>query len=159
MKDGDKGNLGQLRLILVVMMLGLAAFTVGAYVYQGGGTWLPEDKTAAMHLGLIAGIALLEAPFFIAVPLIVVGQVRSRLGTIADAERAAHIRHGFFTLRVTQAAMLEALGLVGLIAFWLTGSLLGLIGPAIAFLGIALLLPSQVRYEQFVERISAKAVL
>jgi hypothetical protein len=147
------------QIILGAMVLGMLAFAGVAIFVR------PQMEPADPGLGrtlLITLIALAvgELAAYLVLRMSVIRRLRASLGGQAGGPELERMVAGqVLSLTIIGAAMLEGCGLFGIVIYLVSGATVGLLAPALAIGGMALLLPTRERNARFVARITDEQTL
>lgn len=145
-------------LVAVALQFGTNSPPVGGPNSGSGGAGGGGGSSTVFGWALVGIAVYLLVQALVAAPLIRKGalkQARSDWQSDADlATRETQIFTRYLTQSVVAAAMLEAAGLVGVLALFLYGQWWGLVVSAGVIAALLMSLPSGVRYEAFVNDVA-----
>ncbi len=146
-------TLGQLQLIVGGLMSGVVALLAVALVVRP-----PAPHAFAATAARMPWLALLVVAVAGAAVLVIVlgrlleGRVRAEAVT-RDRPEGEYLP-GFATWTVVRGALVEGIGLLGVVAYLAVGVGAGLVTAAASFLGLLALFPTAARHEAFVDRVT-----
>ncbi|MFO0859043.1 MAG: hypothetical protein U0570_00705 [Phycisphaerales bacterium] len=160
MTKASDTNINTLRLICFMLSAGMLMFAIVAIVIalEKPGTFRqgPPRSPDWMFLVMTLATGIGALIIWTAARRFMLADARgqwSRPGDVALKERSIWGR--FSSMAITRAALAEGFGLLGIVSLLVAGQWWGLAAPLIAIGIILATLPSQDRYEQFLEKVTA----
>lgn len=152
----QRKQLATTRAVVMVLALGIAAFTVVVAVLVSNGG-VPAQPSLVAPLGATVGV--LGMSLVGMVPLLrrtIVKQTAQKVRANAASDAAGRLLgQGFAAATIGAAAAVEGWGLLGAVTLFLTGWWPAIVAPLVASgIILGLLLPTQERYEAFVREVT-----
>lgn len=112
---------------------------------------IPHDDGLGSTLLLVLPLlALGEMPAYVVLRQAAIARLRrSCADSSSDVERTTALLNGFVILTIIAGAMVEGLGLFGILIYLVSGKTLALLAPGVAIILLAAIFPSQEKARQF----------
>ena len=150
--------IASIRLCIISMLaclIGFGGFTVYRKLTADASSFDP-DMTNLM-LGLLGALILMELPVYVIVRKRFTDKLRNKYQACDSREsQEEELVKGFLTLTLIGAAIVEGIGLFGIVITLITGTWLTIVAPAIGLMLLCLLFPSRDRYNQFASNITGQ---
>ncbi|GJM25610.1 MAG: hypothetical protein DHS20C16_20250 [Phycisphaerae bacterium] len=141
MDDGEQNvseRLGALRIIVVLMALGIAAFTAMSQVVP----FEPNASQEKLMTMITVGMGVVSFVGYFVMRMVILSSARSKFDR-DDPQSAKSVSFQiYFLITLMGSALAEGFALLGIVASMITGQRLLLISAAIAVVAIALQFPT-----------------
>ena len=142
------------KIVVGAMAMGIIAFAVVVVVLVRGGAVAPQMDDAKLLLAALAAVAVPAIPIYLVLRQAFVKKLREKHGNAADKDLPIEeLAKQYFALTIIGGALVEGPSLFAIVIVLLTGNLASLVVPALGLIAFALLLPTQERFDSFVESV------
>jgi len=158
MEDELAKRLQPVKVVLLAMVFGVIGFAAVAYVLLRDGAFETNEKTGPVLLGLLGLLALGELPAYLIIRQSVTAKLRRRWQVEEPVNHpATFFGQPIATVAILGGAMVEGLGLFGVLVYLLAGNSWGLAAPAAAVSLLLAQIPTRQSTERFVSSTTATA--
>jgi len=143
-------SISTLRIVVIAMTVGVAAFTGVVYAIGSTRGALGRPASSEIMLAVLAALAAGAALAYFVVRRVIVSQLQRRCAGLDSHEDVTTLLMSqFFTLTVLGCALAEGPGLFGAVIYLLTQNALALLAPALAVLLLLAQFPTDGRFGSF----------
>ncbi|MBY0113432.1 MAG: hypothetical protein K2Y21_11460 [Phycisphaerales bacterium] len=159
------GTINTLRILCFALCSSLALFSSLAVImtveakspaFQGGVLSTQAQSLGQTLLLVVAAVAVSSLAAWPVIRKAHAAQGRKMWRAAEPVEvKERKLFNGYATISIVRAAMIEGVGLLGAVTLFVSGNWLSLAAPALAVGMIVLTMPSQARYEAFLEEVTS----